>query len=191
MKKHTVVLITGGSCSGKSEFSKWFSDGLTVSLDSFYKPLNKIPKDAEGNYNFDVPESIDIKECAEAVKLLSEGKPAKIPLYNMKLNDRTGVETLRCTVSTKFIVVEGLFAFHSPLLELGDMKVFIDTPTETRIARRIIRDIERKGKSKIEIMKDFITAETHYQKYVEPTRKYADLIIPFSNNPLNIVERGT
>ncbi len=187
MNTPQIVLITGGSCSGKTEFSKWFTHSLRLSLDDFYVAKEKLTKDEQGNFQFDIPAAIDIAECAEAVKSLKETGSATIPLYDMKLNDRTGTTQISTEDDTKFIVIEGIFAFHSPLVELGDLKIFVDTPTETRLARRMLRDVERKGKSSIEIMHDFIAAEQSYVKYIEPMKKLADLVVPYSYSPLKFV----
>lgn len=184
MRKIPIILIAGGSCSGKSEFTKWFKNAIVVSLDSYYLPLEKIGKDQNGDYDFDTPDALDIKACAMAVKQLAKGLPAEIPVYSMLENARVGTKRMKPTKRTKFIVVEGMQTFFSPLRELGDIKIFLDTPTEARIARRIIRDVRRKGRSPIDIMTNFVHAEKRYKELVEPTKKYADMIIPFSYNPV-------
>ena len=179
-----VVLIAGGSGSGKSEFAKWFKNSLIIELDSFYKPKDKVPKDKEWGYNFDHPDAIDIKECAETIKILLKKKKAIIPRYDMILSERVGKREVRLNKKTKFIIVEGIFTFYSPLREQADVKIFLDTPTEIRVARRMIRDVKRKGRTKVEIMANFVHAERNYMKFIEPMKKYADIIIPFSFNPV-------
>lgn len=184
MDRVQVVLVAGGSCSGKSEFAKWFHNALSLDLDRFYYPLDRIPKDKQGEYNFDTPEAIDLAACAKAVKELVVGKSVEVPTYSFIKNNPIGKESVQITKSIKFIIVEGMYTFFSPLLELGDIKIFLDTPTEIRIARRMTRDVERKNRTKHEILSNFIEAEKGYQKFVEPTKKYADLVIPFSFNPI-------
>lgn len=184
MTKPSVILITGGSCSGKSEFTKFFKNACILHLDSFYKHLKDIPKDSLGNLDFDRPDAIDLEEAATAIKELIQNKSTKIPLYDMKINDRSGFETISLEKNTKYVIVEGLFAFYPPLGNLGDMKIFLDTPGEIRVARRMIRDVKRKGLSKPEILLQFTVAEKNYQKFVEPMKEKADIVIPFSYNPL-------
>ncbi|OGK36739.1 hypothetical protein A3F03_00585 [Candidatus Roizmanbacteria bacterium RIFCSPHIGHO2_12_FULL_41_11] len=185
--KQTIVLITGGSCSGKSEMTTFFRNALVVDMDRFYKKLTDIPKDKDGNLNFDTPEAVDIAECAQAVKMLMKTGSVKMPLYDMKKNDRVGWETIKVKKTDKFIIVEGLFAFYEPLRSLGDIKIFLNTPAEMRIARRMLRDIKRKGNLNYEdTLKAFIAAERGYKKYVQTMHQYADVTIPFSFNPLQL-----
>ena len=101
----------------------------------------------------------------------------------MKISDRVGTQTITPKPDTKFVVVEGIFTFHEPLRELGDLKIFIDTPTEIRVARRMLRD-EEKGRSEIDTLSWSITVEKYHRQHVEPMKKFADLIIPFSYNPV-------
>lgn len=183
MRKPMVVLICGGSCSGKSVFASLFQNAVILPQDHFYLPKGKMKPDEKGKYNFDVPESIDITECAQAAKLLTEGKSATIPVYDMKISDRTGKQIISPRSTDKFVVVEGIFTFNSPLRELGGLKIFIDTPTEIRVARRMLRD-EEKGRSEIDTLAWSMTVEKYHRLYVEPMKKYADLIIPFSYNPI-------
>ena len=183
MKKNTIILITGGSCSGKSAFASSFHHALHLSTDTFYVHKKNLVMESDGTYNFDDPKNVDLHECAAAVESLSRGEETIVPVYDMLTNDRNGTETIKPKADTKFIVVEGIFAFHSPLRELADIKIFIDTPAEIRVARRMIRDIERKGKSKVEILNDFIAAEKGYAKFIEPMKEFADLVIPHSFNP--------
>lgn len=186
MKNHQIILVAGGTCSGKSEFAKWFKNALLLELDRFYLPLAKIPSDATGVPNFDTPKSIDIAACASVVEKLSQGAEVEIPIYSYVQNDRVGTETIKLGENTKFIIVEGLYALYSPLRELGDIKIFLDTPSEIRVARRMIRDVERKQRPKTDILANFILAEDGYEKYVEPTKDVADLVVPFSMNPMRV-----
>lgn len=141
--------------------------------------------DAYGNYNFDAPESVDIAACAKAIRQLTQGKSATIPTYDMKMSERIGVQKINVHSGVKFLIIEGIFSFYSPLRELGDLKIYLDTPTEIRVARRMVRD-EQKGRSDIETLSWSITVEKNHKKYIEPMKKYADLVIPFSYNPVQI-----
>ncbi|OGK32913.1 hypothetical protein A3F57_03075 [Candidatus Roizmanbacteria bacterium RIFCSPHIGHO2_12_FULL_36_11] len=189
MKNILVILITGGSGSGKSEFAKWFKHAIVIELDSFYKPKDQVPKHDEWGYDFDNPEAIDINECAESLKILLKKRKVTIPKYDFIISERIGKREIEITKKTKFIIIEGIFTFYSPLRELADIKIFLDTPTELRVARRMIRDVKRKGRTKIEIMANFVHAERNYAKFIEPMKKYADIVIPFSSSPVQIRER--
>jgi uridine kinase len=180
-----VVLVCGGSCSGKSSFAQLFANGLVLSMDHFYYGKSKMKAESDGSYNFDAPESVNIAECAEAIAKLSERISVEIPVYDMKISERVGVQTISVKPETQFIIVEGIFSFHSPLREIATMKIFLDTPTEVRVARRMLRDVE-KGRSDIETLSWSITVEKNHAKYIEPMKKYADLAIPFSYNPVKL-----
>lgn len=177
-----IILIAGGTCSGKSEFTKWFNNAVVISQDDFYFGKSRMTPNENGTYNFDVPEAIDIEECASAVKELTEKGTTTIPDYDMLTSARIGTKTLTLSENIRYIVVEGIFSFYSPLLELASMRIFIDTPVEVRVARRLTRDISRTGLSKIQTMQNLIHIEENYEKYIEPTKKYADLVIPYSTD---------
>ncbi|OGK10338.1 hypothetical protein A2767_07250 [Candidatus Roizmanbacteria bacterium RIFCSPHIGHO2_01_FULL_35_10] len=184
LNRPQVILIAGGSCSGKSEFAKWFKNSVIIELDNFYKPKDQVPKDSEWGYNFDHPDAINIKEAADALSLLLKNKKVIIPKYDFIVSERVGKREISINKKTKFVIMEGIFTFYSPLRELAKIKIYLDTPTEVRVARRMIRDVKRKGRTKVEIMANFVHAERNYMKFIKPMKKYADLIIPFSFNPV-------
>ena len=187
MKQITTILVCGGSCSGKSIFAKRFTNAFILEMDHFYVGKDQMKPQPDGSFDFDAPESVNIAECAAAVAELATGKAVTIPVYDMKLSDRTGTQTIQLAPEHKFIVVPGIFSFYSPLRELGDLKIYIDTPREIRVARRMIRDVQ-KGRSDIDTLAWSITVEKNHQKYIEPMKKYADLVVPFSYNPVEFLE---
>jgi uridine kinase len=187
MKDVTIVLICGGSCSGKSVFAQRFTNAFVLEMDHFYVKKSDMKPQADGSFDYDAPESVSIEECAQAVQELKTGKPVTIPVYDMKTSDRTGTQVIQLAPEHKFIVVPGIFSFYSPLRELGDLKIYIDTPREIRVARRMIRDVQ-KGRNDIDTLAWSITVEKSHQKYIEPTRQYADLTISFSYNPVEFTE---
>ncbi len=187
MQQVSTILVCGGSCSGKSVFAQRFTHAFVLEMDHFYVNKSDMKPQPDGSFDFDAPEAVDISECAAAVKQLATGKPVTIPLYDMKLSDRVGTQTIQLKPDQRFIVVPGIFSLYSPLRELGDLKIYLDTPREIRVARRMIRDVA-KGRSDIDTLAWSITVEKNHLKYIEPTRKYADLVIPFSYNPVEFIE---
>lgn len=183
MKKIPIILICGGSCSGKTVFAKFFKHTFILSMDHFYFGKSQMKKEKDGSYNFDAPSSVDIEGCARAATSLAQGKKTTIPVYDMRISDRTGTQTLQVPKGTKFFIVEGIFSFYRPLRDIGDVKIFLDIPPEIRVARRMIRDVE-KGRSDIDTLSWSITVEKNHRMYIEPMKKYADVIIPFSYNPV-------
>jgi uridine kinase len=165
-----IILLAGGSCSGKSTFAKKFKKATTVSIDNFYIGKDNLPP----NVNFDMPESVDLDEVYKTVLNLKKGQTVKIPKYSMKECKRIG----EITINPKpIILVEGIFALHHPKLrKIADLKIFIDVPTEERVKRRMIRDIE-KGRSALETLEYSKVVEKMHNIYVEPQKKFADLII--------------
>ena len=186
MAKITTILICGGSCSGKSVFARMFTNAFILEMDHFYFGKDKMKPQPDGSFDFDAPESVDVADCARAVAELKTGSPVTIPIYDMKTSDRTGTQTIQLKPTDAFIVVPGIFAFLSPLRALADLKIYIDTPREIRVARRMIRDVA-KGRNDIDTLAWSITVEKNHQKYIEPMKQYADLIIPFSYNPVEFI----
>jgi uridine kinase len=158
-------------------------------MDHFYFGKGKRKLKPDGSSDFDDPESIDIADCARAVTELKTGNPVTIPVYDMneKVEDRTGTQMIQLKPDDKFIVIPGIFSFYSPLRELGDLKIYIDVPREIRVARRMIRDVQ-KGRNDIDTLSWSIVVEKNHQKYIEPMKQYADLVIPFSYNPVEFTE---
>jgi len=169
-----IILITGGSGSGKSTLARKIK-GTVVSTDDFYFGKSEMQPDENGCYDFDDPASVDLKECSKVVKSLNEGKPIKSPIYDMSVSERTGTKNIKPHESG-IVVVEGIFSFHSPLRELGDLLIFIDTPMDLRVARRLGRDIKR-GRSEEESLRRAIQVEESYRKNIEPVRKYANVLL--------------
>ena len=187
MEKITTVLVCGGSCSGKSVFAKMFNHAFILEMDHFYFGKKDMKPLADGSYDFDAPESVDIVDVARAVTELKTGKLVTIPVYDMVTSDRTGTQTIQLKPDQKFIVIPGIFAFHEPLRNLGDIKIYVDTPREIRVARRMIRDVQ-KGRNDIDTLSWSIIVEKNHQKHIEPMKQYADLVIPFSYNPVEFTE---
>ena len=184
MKVLPIISVCGGSCSGKTIFAKSFPNAFVLSMDHFYVGKKNMKADKNGNYDFDAPDSVNIEECAAAAISLSQGKKTTIPFYDMKLSERTGTQEFQISSHHKFIVIEGLFSFYEPIKDLAFFKIFLDTPREIRVARRMLRD-QSKGRSDLETLSWSIVVEKNHAKYVEPMKKYADLIIPFSYNPVS------
>ncbi len=104
----------------------------------------------------------------------------------MTISERVGTQQVQAKKDDRFIVVPGIFSFHEPLRSLGNLKIYLDTPREIRVARRMIRDVQ-KGRNDIDTLAWSITVEKNHQKYIEPVKKYADLVIPFSYNPVEFL----
>ncbi|GAB3329987.1 uridine kinase [Marivirga atlantica] len=187
MSKPFIVGITGGSASGKTLFLKSLIDHFSaeeiclVSQDNYYKDRHLQPKDENGVENFDTPQSIEFDEYARDIKALKEGKVVTRKEYTF--NNPNVVPEMLTFNPAKIIVVEGLFVFYFPeLTKLLDLKVFIDAKDYVKLKRRIFRDNSERGYDLDDVLYRY---EKHvaptYEKYIEPFKFDADIIIPNNN----------
>lgn len=170
-----IIVICGGSGSGKSTLAHKFVGAAVIATDSFYKDLAGLEPADDGTYDFDKPSAVDLEECAEAARRLAGGTDVTIPVYDMRSCSRIGTQTVAAPVN-KIVVIEGIFAFHKPLSELATLKIFIDTPIDQRMARRLRRDAER-GRNTLEIIQHSLQVEEAYERHIEPMKQLADLIL--------------
>lgn len=166
-----IVLIAGGSASGKTTLAQQFENSCIVHQDNFYIGESKMKKP----YNFDDPSAIDFKELCDVVQKLNQNsEPVKSPLYSMIKGERDGFEIIE---PKNLIIVEGAWVIHHlKLRNMADFRIYIDTPIEERVKRRIVRDVER-GRNAIETLEWSVNVEKMHMKWVEPQKKFADLIV--------------
>jgi uridine kinase len=170
-----IIAVCGGSGSGKSTLARKFVGAAVIATDHFYKSLDKLDLNPDGSYDFDHPSAVDLEACADACVKASRGEDVWIPVYDMRTCRRMGNQLIPAP-NKNIVIVEGIFAFHSPLDEVCTLKIFIDTPADQRMARRIRRDVER-GRNLIETIKHSIHVEEAYTRYIEPMRQLADLVL--------------
>jgi uridine kinase len=170
-----IIAICGGSGSGKSTLAQKFVGAAVLSTDHFYRDLEDLAPREDGSYDFDHPSAIDLEGCAEACLKLADAEDAIIPVYDMRTCKRVGTQMVPAP-KNKIVVIEGIFAFHSPLHDIATLRIFIDTPVDQRMARRLRRDVER-GRSTLDTIRHSIEVEEAYTRYVEPMRHLADLIL--------------
>ncbi|KAG4089367.1 uridine kinase [Neocallimastix lanati (nom. inval.)] len=181
-----IIGITGGSASGKTTVSERIIQELDVpwvvllSMDSFYKVLTpEQHKLAEANnYNFDHPDSFDIDLLIETLKKLKKGIAVDIPIYDFKTHSR--LKETRHIYGANIIVFEGIFALYfEEVRKLMDLMLFIDTDSDIRLARRMRRDIAERGRDIDGVLKQYTKfVKPSFEDYIQPSKKYADIIIP-------------
>ncbi len=181
-----VIFITGGSASGKSTLSQQIidhfqNDAVLVSQDAFYKSTGS------EKFNYDIPKSMDFEMMKDVIAKLKNNKAAEIPIYDFVKNDRIGQTIVQ---PKPIIIFEGLFTLHDyELSELADFKIFVDTPADTRLARRIIRDVKERGRTLDSVIKRWISdVQPSYEKYIGPTKKYVDVVIPWHKIKTRAIE---
>lgn len=188
MKKPFIVGITGGSASGKTLFLERmlsiFEPGevCLISQDNYYKPRHLQPIDAQGVHNFDTPNSIDFEQYAEDIRKIQNGETIYREEYTF--NNSSKKPKMLTFESAPVVVVEGIFVLYYPeLAELLDLKVFIDAKDHIKLKRRIIRDKVERGYDLDDVLYRY---EMHvmptYEKYIEPFKSEADLIVPNNSN---------
>lgn len=181
-----VIGVCGGSASGKTTVANKIISDLDVpwvtllSMDSFYKVLNeKQHEDAAINeYNFDAPEAFDFELLRDTLQRLKEMKKVDVPIYNFVTHRR---ETKTVSMyGANVIIFEGILAFHNEdIRNMLDMKVFVDTDSDVRLARRLKRDITDRGRDIHGVLQQY---ENHvkpaYDRFIATTMTYADIIVP-------------
>ncbi|MEQ8581669.1 MAG: uridine kinase [Marinoscillum sp.] len=187
MSKPLLIGITGGSGSGKTLFLKQlmekFEDGeiSLLSLDNYYKPRTEQPIDERGVENFDLPESLDRERFSNDLRKLKKGEDIVIKEYTFN-NDEKKPETIHIK-ATPIIVVEGIFTFYyEEILDLLDLKIYIEAPDYLMLTRRITRDAEERGYDLSDVLYRFQHHVTPaFKKYIEPLKHEADVLIPNHN----------
>ncbi len=176
-----IVAIAGGSASGKTKIARdiknFFSEKpVILSIDDYYKSKEFREEERKrGNYiNLDQPESINIDLFKNHLQLLKENKPIRKPVYSM-IGEENREENLS---PSKIIISEGLFTLNEKLKDEADVKIFVEAGTKGRLIRRVVRDVKERKRDPSEVIEYFFkVVEPMHQKYVEPTKKYADVII--------------
>jgi uridine kinase len=179
-----VVGIAGGTGSGKTTVVKEVVKRLPkdevaiVPQDSYYKDNSHIPMEERHDINFDHPSSIEFKLLIEHIAKLKKGEPIQQPIYSYLTCTRSE-ETI--TVEPKnVIIIEGIMILQNTRLrDLMDIKVFVDADNDDRLMRVVQRDIEERGRSVSKVLKRYEdTVKPMHLQFIEPTKRYADIIIP-------------
>ena len=183
-KRPVIIGVTGGSGSGKTSVSRAIFDSLNghsllmIQEDSYYKNQDDISFDERVKVNYDHPNAFDTDLLIEQLGDLLEWKAIDIPVYDYVQHTRS-----KKTVHVEpkeVIIVEGILVLNDPRLrDLMDIKIFVDTDDDIRIIRRIQRDLEERGRSLQSVIDQYLsTVKPMYHQFIEPTKRYADIILP-------------
>ncbi|CAG2193515.1 uridine-cytidine kinase-like 1 isoform X2 [Mytilus edulis] len=186
LKEPFVIGVCGGSASGKTTVARKIIEALDVpwvsllSLDSFYKVLNEeMHETANRNeYNFDHPDAFDFDLLIATLRRLKEGKSVEVPIYNFITHSRD--QSTRTIYGANVVIFEGIMSFvNKELLDLMDMKIFVDTDSDVRLARRLKRDIAERGRELEGVLKQYNTfVKPAFDHWISPTMSSADIIVP-------------
>ena len=179
-----IIGIAGGTGSGKTTVVNQIIHQLptnevcVISQDSYYKATDDLSYDERTKINFDHPRAIDFELLVAQLKSLKKGKVVEQPVYSFVTHNRTS-DTIK-THPRKVILVEGILIFNSEeLRNLFDIKVFVHAETDERLIRRLRRDIAERGRNIDEVLNRYQdTLKPMHQQFIEPTKNYADIIIP-------------
>ncbi len=179
-----VIGIAGGSGSGKTTVAQVILQRVGrdriafLQHDSYYKDLSGLPPTQRADVNFDHPNSLETELLIEHIASLRDGRPVEVPIYDFSADRRTG-QTF--TVQPRrVILVEGILIFTEPeLRKMFDVKIFVDTDSDLRFIRRLERDITERGRSTASVIEQYThTVRPMHLEFVEPSKRYADVIIP-------------
>lgn len=185
MKQPFVIGVSGGTASGKTTVCDMIIQQLhdhrvvLVNQDSFYRGLTLEELKCVHEYNFDHPEAFDTEQLLECVGKLKCGLPVHIPIYDFKTHQRCS-DSFRQVNASDVIILEGILVFHDQRVRnLMNMKIFVDTDSDVRLARRIRRDTVERGRDINSVLEQYAKfVKPAFDDFVLPSKKYADVIIP-------------
>ncbi len=184
MKDVVVIGVAGGTGSGKSTLVKRLQEAFknddvaTICHDFYYKAHPELSYEERTKLNYDHPAAFDTDMLVEHIRQLKEGKNIECPVYSFVEHNRT-TETLPVAPS-KVIIIDGILIFENEeLRDMMDIKVYVDTDADLRLARRILRDVRERGRSMESVISQYTkTVKPMHEQFVEPSKRYADVIIP-------------
>ena len=182
--RHILIGIAGGSGSGKTLVSRRIVEEYgpesvaVLLLDSYYRDLSHLSIDERRTVNFDHPDAFDIDLLVTHLKRLSRGLPVEVPHYDYVNHNR--MEQTTPLKAPLILILEGILPFcFRRVRELLDIKIYVDTPDDIRLLRRIRRDMAERGRSLEDILEQYEKdVRPMHQSFVEPSKREADLIIP-------------
>ncbi len=179
-----TIGIAGGTGSGKTTVSTAIIEAVGrdkiayIAHDSYYKDLRGLPSEQRRRINFDHPNSLDTDLMTDHIKQLQQWQSIDMPLYDFRLHER--LEETERLGARPVILVEGILILSLPQLrDLFDIKLYVDTDADVRLIRRLRRDITERGRTVESVLNQYLeTVRPMHLEFVEPSKRYADVIIP-------------
>ncbi|MBZ9635630.1 uridine kinase [Clostridium sp. FP1] len=184
MHRPISIGITGGTGSGKStiarEIYKQFDDTCIAMLeqDSYYKDQSNLSFEERIKTNYDHPDAFDTSLLVQHLTLLLEGQAIEKPIYNFEIHNR--MEETVSVQPKEIIIVEGILVLSEKVLrDMLDIKIYVDTDADVRFIRRLVRDINERGRTTDSVINQYLNVvKPMHEQFTEPTKRHADIIIP-------------
>jgi uridine kinase len=179
-----VIGVAGGSGSGKTTVVRRISESIgpdavaVLDHDRYYRDRNDLRLEERAALNYDHPDGLETDLLVAHVKALKDGRPVEVPSYDFSRHARlANTETV---TPRRAIIVEGILVFaDAPLRALMDVKIFVDTDSDTRFIRRLSRDVAERGRTMESVIEQYqSTVKPMHFEFVEPSKRYADVILP-------------
>jgi uridine kinase len=179
-----IIGIAGGTGSGKTTIANVILERVGADSiaflphDAYYRNLEDLPRSQREIINFDHPDSLETPLLVDHLQMLRQWKPVRIPIYDFTIHSRTA--QTRLIQPQPVILVEGILVFAEPeLRRLFDVKIYVDTDPDVRFIRRLQRDIVERGRTVESVIRQYeTTVRPMHLEFVEPSKRYADVIIP-------------
>ncbi len=179
-----LIGVAGGSNSGKTTIATRLAELMggehvsLIKLDSYYVERSDEPMDVRAAANYDHPDAFDWELLNDHLAALTAGATIEIPVYDYTIHDRS--EHCEMVQPTRVVVVEGILVLWEPRLrERFDLKIFVDTPADLRIIRRLRRDVAERGRTPESILDQYLgTVRPSHELFIEPSKRHADVIVP-------------
>lgn len=190
-RKPLIIGVAGGTASGKTTIANAIMESINhpqmvmIQHDAYYRDASHLPLKERAGINFDHPDALETDLMVRHLRELIVGRAIKMPVYDFSTHARLKKGIVK--KPAKVIVIEGILIFcERSLRELMDVKIFVDTAANLRFIRRLKRDIQERRRSMDSVIGQYLgTVRPMHEAFVEPSRKYADIIIPEGHNPVS------
>ena len=179
-----IIGVAGGTGSGKTTVTRQILERVGaehiayIPHDAYYRDLSHLTHELRSQVNFDHPDSLETELLIEHLKVLRQGRTVEVPKYDFTTHTR--LSNTRRVEAAPVVIVEGILVFvEADLRNLFDVKLYVDTDADVRFIRRLRRDIEDRGRSVESVCEQYLlTVRPMHLEFVEPSKRYADVIIP-------------